>query len=105
MLILTNNSYFFKLNKLLYDITIYLFIILRFPIFKIILLNKPKVMTSGINFIDKNSMGIYVPHHILKWLILIYIHNMKELMISSYIIMPIILFICVFLVSLGISWF
>lgn len=49
--------------------------------------------------LDKHSMGIYIIHHILIWVVLIYIPPVLPIMNQHYILAPIVLFVGVFIVS------
>lgn len=61
-----------------------------------------KTSSSLIN-LDKNSLGIYIIHHILIWVVILYIPPVIPFMNQHYILAPIILFTIIFIISWLIS--
>lgn len=51
------------------------------------------------NNLDKNSMGIYIIHHLLIWVAIIYVPIVQDFMIYHTIVGPIFLFLAVFTTS------
>lgn len=57
-----------------------------------------------VGIFDKYSLSIYIIHHILIWIYLIYVPNSMSCMHEHYIIAPIILFVVIMLLSLVLSY-
>lgn len=55
--------------------------------------------------LDKNSLGIYILHHCLIWVVLLYVPGVKTLMCCYQYVAPFILFILVFMASFALAYF
>lgn len=55
--------------------------------------------------LDKNSLGIYILHHCLIWIVLLYVPGVKTLMCCYQYVAPFILFIAVFMASFALAYF
>ena len=58
------------------------------------------IFGTFVNSIDKCSMGIYIFHHLIIWLLIFYVPGAKTILINHYLMSPVI----IFLISTTLSW-
>lgn len=86
--------YYFRILE--YVLLLFIYTFLRYKI-------RLEGVCPAVDHMSRHSMAIYILHHIIIWVALLYIPPVKPFMDRHYIIAPLILFTVVFLMSWGLS--
>lgn len=69
-----------------------------------VIVGTKKNRSQLIDSLDRHSMGIYIVHHILIWLLIVYVPEWETFMKGNCILAPIVMFVIVFPIAWLISW-